>query len=152
MTSTDLKTKLLKQCSQFVAFRHDRILKTILDIEDSLKEESKSTSGDKHHTGRAMLQIDREQVGNQLKEIEKVQAQLNKVSINITSEVIRLGSLAYTNQAIFFISISVGSLTQDNANYLGVAPNSPMGLLLLGKEKGDKFLFNKKVFEILKVA
>ena len=72
MNTLELKSILLKQCSQFVATRNEKILKTIKDIEYSLKEESKSTSGDKHHTGRAMLQIDREHVGYQLKEIEKV--------------------------------------------------------------------------------
>ena len=107
MTASELKSNLLIQCSQFVTKRHVRILNTIADIENSLKEESKSTSGDKHHTGRAMLQIERENVGNQLKEIEKVQRKLNKITINNSSEVVRLGSLVYTDQAIFFISISM---------------------------------------------
>lgn len=148
MNTLELKSILLKQCSQFVKTRQDRILKTIADIEESLKEESKSTSGDKHHTGRAMLQIDRENTGNQLKEIEKVLSQLNKITINSSSEVVRLGSLVFTDQAIFFISISVGSLNLDSTIYLGVAPNSPIGNLLLGKKKGDRINFNGKEYHI----
>ena len=151
MTVSELKPELLIQCSQLVTIRHDRILKTIADIENSLKEESKSTSGDKHHTGRAMLQIERENAGKQLSEIEKVQNQLKKVNISSSSEVIRLGSLVYTNQAIFFISISVGSLRINENVYLGVAPNSPIGILLLGKKKGDRFIYNENNFEIFKV-
>lgn len=149
MNTLELKSILLKQCSQFVKTRQDRILKTIADIEESLKEESKSTSGDKHHTGRAMLQIDRENTGNQLKEIEKVLSQLNKITINSSSEVVRLGSLVFTDQAIFFISISVGSLNLDSTIYLGVAPNSPIGNLLLGKKKGDRINFNGAEYHII---
>ncbi len=151
MTVSELKSELLTQCYQLITIRHDRILKTIADIEISLKEESKSTSGDKHHTGRAMLQIERENAGKQLSEIEKVQNQLKKVNISSSSEVIRLGSLVYTKQAIFFISISVGSLMINEKVYLGVATNSPIGILLLGKKKGDKFIYNENNFEIFKV-
>jgi len=151
MNTQELKSLLLKQCSQFVTIRQDRILKTIADIEDSLKEESKSTSGDKHHTGRAMLQIEREQVGKQLKEIEKVNNQLQKVDISSTSEVIRLGSIAQTNQASFFISISVGKLEINKTVYLGLAPNSPIGLCLLGKKEGEQFNFNGIVYKIIDV-
>ncbi len=152
MTVIKLKSELLQQCSKLVDKRHERILNTINDIESSLKEESKNTSGDKHHTGRAMLQIERENAGRQLKEIEHVKQQLNRVIITDSSEVIRLGSLVYTNKGIFFISISVGSLWLDDISYLAVASNAPIGLQFLGKKAGDSFSFNKKVYKILDVA
>ncbi|MDG2052184.1 MAG: 3-oxoacyl-ACP synthase [Flavobacteriaceae bacterium] len=99
-----------------------------------------------------MLQIERENAGNQLREIEKVACQLSKVNISFASETIRLGSIIETNQAIFFMSISVGKLETNNSIYLGVAPNSPIGMRLLGKTKGDQFNFNKKVYKILEVV
>ena len=81
MTILELKFELKQQCKDLIKLRYDSINKTIFDIEYSLKEESKSTSGDKHHTGRAMLQIERENAGNQLREIEKVMHQLgSKIS------------------------------------------------------------------------
>ena len=152
MTILELKFELQQQCKDLIRLRHDSINKTISDIEYSLKEESKSTSGDKHHTGRAMLQIEREKAGNQLREIEKVMYQLSKANISFASETIRLGSIIETNQATFFMSISVGKLETNNSIYLGVAPNSPIGMCLLGKTKGDQFNFNKKVYKILEVV
>ena len=151
MTILELKFELQQQCKGLIKLRYDSINKTISDIEYSLKEESKSTSGDKHHTGRAMLQIERENAGNQLREIEKVMHQLGKVGISLASETIRLGSIVETNQSNFFMSISVGKLETNNLIYLGVAPNSPIGMCLLGKTKGDQFNFNGKVYKILAV-
>ena len=151
MTVLEIKFELQQQCKDLIRYRYDRIVKTISDIEFSLKEESKSTSGDKHHTGRAMLQIDRENAGNQLREIEKVMRQLEKVDISTSSETIRLGSIIETNQAIFFMSISVGKLEINNTFYLAVAPNSPIGMNLLGKTIGEQFSFNKNVYKIEKV-
>ena len=152
MTILELKFELQQQCKDLIRLRHDSINKTISDIEYSLKDESKSTSGDKHHTGRAMLQIEREKAGNQLREIEKVMYQLSKANISFASETIRLGSIIETNQATFFMSISVGKLETNNLIYLGVAPNSPIGMCLLGKTKGDQFNFNKKVYKILEIV
>jgi|TARA_B110000495_G_scaffold179653_1_gene173200 hypothetical protein len=151
MTILELKFELQQQCNDLIKLRYDSINKTISDIEYSLKEESKSTSGDKHHTGRAMLQIERENAGNQLREIEKVMHELGKVGISLASETIRLGSIVETNQSNFFMSISVGKLETNNLIYLGVAPKSPIGMCLLGKTKGDQFNFNGKVYKILAV-
>ncbi len=120
-------------------------------MDSSLRMGSKNTSGDKHHTERAMLHIERENAGRQLHEIEKIQVQLEKVNISSTSDHVRSGSLVTTNHGIFFISISVGSLRIGKTNYLGVAPNSPIGLLLLGKKAGDRFLFNQKEYFLLEV-
>ena len=152
MTILELKFELQQQCKDLIKLRYDSIHKTISGIEFSLKEESKSTSGDKHHTGRAMLQIDRENAGNQLRQIEKVMRQLEKVDIALTSDKIRLGSIIKTNQATFFMSISVGKLETDNSIYLGIAPISPIGMCLLGKTKGDQFSFNGKVYKIEEVV
>ena len=139
-------------CSKLIDERRSTILNVIADIESSLRTASKSTSGDKHHTERAILHIERENAGRQLHEIEKVKIQLSKVNISTTSERVRSGSLVTTNHGIFFISISVGSLCIDEAIYLGVAPKSPIGLLLLGKKAGDRFLFNQREYLLLEVA
>ncbi len=151
MTILELKFKLQEQCTDLISIRLDSIQKTIKDLETSLKEESKSTSGDKHHTGRAMLQIERENAGNQLREIEKVMRQLDKVNVENSSDIARLGSIVETNQATFFISISVGKLEINDTVYLGVAPNSPIGLNLLGKKAGEQFNFNGTVYRIKEV-
>ncbi len=151
MNILEIKFELQQQCSDLISTRLDSIQKTINDLETSLKDETKCTSGDKHHTGRAMLQIEREKAGNQLREIEKVMRLLDKVDVENSSEVVRLGSIVETNQANFFISISVGRIEINNTIYLGVAPNSPIGQNLLGKKKGERFNFNSKVYKILQV-
>jgi len=151
MNTSEIKFELQQQCTELISARLDSIQKTIKDLEASLKDETKCTSGDKHHTGRAMLQIEREKAGNQLREIEKVMRQLDKVNVENSSDVARLGSIIETNQAIFFMSISVGKLEINETIYLGVAPNSPIGQNLLGKKKGEQFNFNGLVYKLLGV-
>lgn len=151
MSPTEIKTELLAYCQGQVDSRYSKIKQTISDIEESLLEESKSSSGDKHETGRAMLQIDRENAGKQLQEIEKVFQVLRKVDVETKSDYVRLGSLVSTNAFNYFISLSIGNITISGRDYLCVALNSPVGLLLSGKRKGEEFTFNGSVYKITSV-
>lgn len=148
MTTIELKTELLNHCRTQVDTRYKKIKQNIADIEESLLEEAKSSSGDKHETGRAMLQIDRENAGKQLHEIEKILELLNKIDVKATSDYARLGSLVYTENFTYFISLSIGDVPVNKAHYLCVALNSPVGILLSGKRKWDIFTFNGKQLKI----
>ena len=152
MNDKELKNKLLNHCKDVVEKRFSQIKQTIAGIEESLVEESKSSAGDKHETGRAMLQIDRENAGKQLLEIEKLQQLVRKIDINSKSDYVRLGSLVYTNQATYFIGISIGAVTVGKTTYTCVALNSPIAQLLSGKKKGDTFMFNEKEYSIKSVV
>lgn len=147
----DLKAQLLKSCQNQVDSRFLKIKQTISDIEEALFEESKSSSGDKHETGRAMLQIDRENAGRQLQEIEKLSAILGRIDIKSTSDYVRLGSLVYTDKHIYFISLSIGAVTIEGVQYFCVAINSPVGSLLVGKRKGESFSMNGNIQTIVEV-
>ncbi len=151
MTVVQLKSHLLGHCQQQVDARYNKIKQTISSIEESLWEENKSSSGDKHETGRAVLQIDRENAGQQLLEIEKLTQILKRIDIRSTSEYARLGSLVYTDRFIYFISLSIGAVTIGETSYLCVALNSPVGLLLSGKRERDEFNLNGITQSILRV-
>ena len=66
-----IKLELYDFCLEFVDNRFQTIQNTIKEIQESLLSETKSSAGDKHETGRAMLQLEREKSGNQLVEIQK---------------------------------------------------------------------------------
>ncbi|MFD1615778.1 hypothetical protein [Gelatiniphilus marinus] len=50
-----IKEELFSQCVVFVNSRFQTIKNTISEIQESLTSETKSSAGDKHETGRAML-------------------------------------------------------------------------------------------------
>ena len=151
MKARAIKEKLLEKCSLWIEERHQLISKTLADIKIALEEESKSSAGDKHETGRAMLQIERENAGHQLLEIENVEQTLQRVEITKASGLIHLGSLITTNQASYFLSISAGKFNIQGKDYYCIAPNTPIGQLLLGKQKGDSFEFHNDKIEIVTI-
>ena len=138
-------------CKEFVFYRRQQIQDNIARIEESLLSEGKSTAGDKHHTGRAMLQLDRENAGKQLLEIEKLEIVLARIDISRSAVPIALGSLVETTSETYFISISAGVITIDDRNIYCISPNTPIGRLLLGKTIGDRFVFQENEIQIVKV-
>jgi len=145
------KEALLKQCVDLIESRHQGISRSINEIKTSLLSETKSSAGDKHETGRAMLQLEREKAGTQLAEINKEKKLLAKIDIERISNKISSGSLVYTTQHNYFIAVSVGQLTVNNENFYAISAKTPIGQLLIGKSVGDEIEFRKNKFIIKEV-
>lgn len=152
MEALAIKKTLLEICNIKTKERFNTVQQLISGIVVSLNEATKSSAGDKHETTRAMLQIEREQAGSQLAEIETVQQLLKKIEHTVTSKHIHLGSLVTTTQESFYMSISVGAVEVANKRYYCIGLQTPIGKQLLGKQVGDFFLFNSKKYTILDVA
>ena len=147
-----VKQLLYDKCKDFVTEKRNRIEVLIKEIHQSMTSESKSTAGDKHETGRAMLQLEREKAGNQLKEIEILETTLKKINPENSNERVALGSYVVTDGGKFYISISAGVLKIKKAEVYAISLQSPIGKLLSGKKSGDTYSFNNKIFKIKEVS
>ncbi|RED46282.1 hypothetical protein DFQ10_10150 [Winogradskyella eximia] len=146
-----IKEQLYNLCLVFVEQRLITVNKAILDIQNSLQSETKSSAGDKHETGRAMLQLEREKAGHQLAEIEKQKQILHKVNVESKHQKVALGSVIKTTQANYFIAVSAGEIVIDKTTYYAISAATPIAQLLLSKGVGDKVAFRDAKFEILEV-
>lgn len=129
-----------------------RLKKRSAELQESLGSETKSSAGDKHETGRAMVQLEQEKLGKQLVELDKTKAILQKVDVAKNADKIVLGSLVKTSGADYFIAVSTGVYTNEGTSIFCISPGAPIAQLLLGKEKGDKIVFNGKEIEVLDVS
>ena len=146
------KTILLKGCQNHVSERLGRIQKNIDDIQQAMTAESKSSAGDKHETGRAMLQLEREKLGNQLYEAEKMKEVLLKVDLQCDNATIGLGNLVRTSKNHYFLSISAGKFIIDDFTVFCISMGTPIAQLLLGKTIGDEVILNGECVKILEIT
>jgi len=146
-----VKLELYDFCLEFVDNRFQTIQNTIKEIQESLLSETKSSAGDKHETGRAMLQLEREKSGNQLAEIQKLKAILNKVNSEAKHQKIALGSLVYTTQSNYFIAISAGEIVLDSKRFYAISQATPIAKLLISKTVGDEVLFRNTTIRITQI-
>ena len=149
--SLELKQQLYSLCQDFVENRRKTIEKTIKDLQNSLMSETKSSAGDKHETGRAMLQLEREKAGHQLAEIEKLTESLSKISVDLFTKTVVLGSIVNTSQANYYISISAGQIEVNGTKFFAISPITPIGILLTGKSVADEVIFKNQSIKILSV-
>ncbi|MDX1270210.1 3-oxoacyl-ACP synthase [Bizionia paragorgiae] len=145
------KIALYDLCADFIETKRQTIQHTIVEIQHSLTSETKSSAGDKHETGRAMLQLEREKAGQQLAEIQKLQEHLSKIDVKATSETIRLGSVVYTSEVNYFIAVSAGRFEVNNAVFYAISPSTPIGQLLMSKTVGDCIEFRGVTSRITQV-
>lgn len=144
--SLEIKKALLEECYQFCNVRLEGIQHQIKEIQIALTTETKSSAGDKHETARAMLQLEREKLGNQLAEIQKLQQVLSKIDNKKNHLNISLGSIVYTTQANYFIAISAGELLINSQMFYAISANTPIGEVLLGKKALDEVVFRGQKF------
>ncbi|CAM1349881.1 3-oxoacyl-ACP synthase [Tenacibaculum insulae] len=138
----NIKEELYQLCKTDVNKRLQTIEEIISSNQKALQSETKSSAGDKHETGRAMLQLEMEKAGQQLHGIVKMKETLSKINLTSVSNMAHLGSVIKTTQACFFLSVSSGKLMVNNQTYYAVSVSSPIGSMLLGKNVGDTFTFN----------
>lgn len=146
-----IKEQLYKQCKSFIENRLKTVQETIAGIQESLLSETKSSAGDKHETGRAMLQLEREKAGKQLAEIQKTNLILSKIDYQKSATKVSLGSIIYTNKVNYFIAISAGVIEYNNESFYAISANTPIAQLLMSKLEGDTITFRDNTFTITKV-
>lgn len=143
-----IKKELVIQCNDFVEQR----MKTIHDIlssnQKALQSETKSSAGDKHETGRAMLQLEMEKAVAQLDAINEMKITLDKIDISNNSKIARLGSIVLCAKGHYFLSIAAGKIETAEKIFYAVSLSSPIGKILLGAKVGEIINFNDNQFKI----
>lgn len=144
----NIKQELLEQCKKFVNNRLQTVQSTISSNQKALQSETKSSAGDKHETGRAMLQLEMEKASQQLAGISTMNQILSKIDVTKKSEIAHLGSIIKTSSGNYFLSISAGNLKVNGIDYFAVSVFSPIGKILLGLKENVDFNFKSKKITI----
>jgi transcription elongation GreA/GreB family factor len=146
-----IKRELYKVCQEYVDKRIEASRAAIAEAQQSANEETKSSSGDKYETGRAMMQLEIEKNAGQLAESLKLKYALNEIAIDKPSDSVVSGSLVVTDREHFFIAISIGKVDCLGQSCLVISPGSPLGKKLIGLKSGDTVLFNNHLYEVKEV-
>ena len=147
-----LKDLLFNHCENHINTKLKNYLKIDQELFKSLNEETKSSAGDKHETTRAMIQIEREKNSKSIKEIENSKKQLIVIkSVQLNNLKVSPGSIIFTSNNNYFISISSEIYSSDTNKIYCVSTNTPIAKSYLGKKIGDIVTFNNIESKIEKI-
>lgn len=140
-----LKQKVYKAS---IAILEDKIAfsnSLLKELAEGAENASKSSAGDKHEIGRAMVQLEQEKIGNQLKEFEAMFTELQKLEHQNKTETITKGSLIYTTSGIYYLSVALGKILVDSTVVFTLSPQSPLGKQFIGLKINNTVSFNGKI-------
>lgn len=149
---SEIKSSLYQLCLNFIEERIETAEIALKQTREASNDDTKSSAGDKYETSREMMQQDIDRNKRLLIDAEENQRVLQSLKDTPFSDSARNGSIVYTNQGNFYLSISAGQLTLDKDIYFAISAVSPIGKLLLGKRNGESFDFNGKKYTIKEVA
>lgn len=108
----------------------------------------KSTAGDKHETGRALMQAEADRCAERLNTARNLRGALRQINFEMTSATVRSGSIVRTDGGVFVIALPFGKIDFGEESVFAVSPQSPAGAALIGKCAGDRALFGGKRYTI----
>jgi hypothetical protein len=127
-----LKQKIYNHYQAVINDKIRVLQKTLDDLKESGKNETKSTAGDKHETALAMLQIEQANTRQQLKEMIAQKDTLQKINPTIIASIVLQGSLIKTNKGYLFMSVALGKAIVDGVAVIALSAQSPLGAKLMG--------------------
>ena len=146
------KSLLKEKCIAIIQERMDGLQKAMKEAQDAANEETKSSSGDKYETTRAMNQLDKDMYARQLLENGRELAAIMETDCEQAKFVAEPGSYVQCPSGNFFVLAGLGNITFDGTELYVISPNAPLARSMAGKGKGDSFTFNNKVMVIEKIC
>lgn len=148
---TMLKSALVDHCLAVLMKRAAAADKQLQDLKEDLLGESKSSAGDKHETGRAMVQLEMEKLSDQRKELQLMLDQWSKIDFTVITSRVQIGSIVITNAGKFFLSVPLGTIVYDSETIIVLSSRSPLALQLFGKSVNDIVKLNNHQYKILEI-
>lgn len=147
-----VKERLLKYCLA-VAKKKVQLLEAEIDYaQQSTASEGKSTAGDKHETGRAMMHLELEKLQRQLAEAQVLVSELERIDPAVGHSRAGLGALITTDKGIFVLATGLGKVEFEGTVYLVVSVKAPISIQFLGKRVGDEVRMNGVAYKIRSVG
>jgi hypothetical protein len=147
-----LKNRLMQHCLAVAKEKVGLLEAEINSTQQSTASEGKSTAGDKHETGRAMMHLEQEKLQRQLAEAQMLVAELGRIDLKVKHSKAGLGALITTDRGIFLIAAGLGRVEWEGATCFVISVKAPIALQLLGKTVGDEVRMNGVVYKVLAVV
>lgn len=147
MTQLEVKSELLSKLTQQI----ESIQKQIADLAIDAQNDAKSSAGDKHETGLAMMHLEQEKLNAKLNELLQNKNTVLKLPATDTTTKVGLGTLVKTDKAIFYVSIAFMAFKVQNQLVMFISPSAPLMQVLINKEVEAEVEFNNISYKILEI-
>ena len=119
------------------------------ELSSSLGKETKSTAGDKHETGRAMVQREMEQAGGRLARCEAMQAVASRLDLDRARTSVGPGAIVVSGDARLLIGVGLGPFEVPGlGRFQAISADAPIAMALSGGKAGERREFRGRPWVI----
>lgn len=114
-------------------------------IQSTNQEEGKSSAGDKHETGAALVHLEMEKIAAQVQaaQHQRSEVEYNKPDRVPMGETVQNGSLVQTTIGWYYVITSLGKLNVGNQDIWVISQASPVAQAMIGKHPNETFTWGK---------
>jgi hypothetical protein len=145
----ELKERLLQKCIE----QQQKVISQLQhEIEDAQEQANDyGQPKDRYDAFRTKLMRQIELYAKQLDQAKIVINTLHKIPLEKEINTVEFGAVVITNKQNLFISAGLGKVILDETEFYAVSPQVPIFNALMGKQKGDKLVFNGVSFLIKEI-
>ena len=122
----------------------------LASLQEALMSEAKSTAGDKHETGRAMIHQEMRQVNDTLQRSQSALQEWTRMKQVQTAPVqVASGVLVETTGPWVLVGLPLGKLSLEGGLVLGVSPEAPLAQAWHGAKVGDEVRLGSSMLQIV---
>ena len=143
----ELKKRILEEVESLLTQKAVEMREQLAIIREDASSSAKSSMGDKYETTKEMLKQEELKIVGQLEICEKQLKDVQQINPGPPDRVSN-GKLIRSDKLYFMILTSIGKITVDNQEVFVVSAAAPIARLLLNKQVGDTFDFNRKSCQI----
>lgn len=108
------------------------------ELSSSLGKETKSSAGDKHETGRAMVQREMEQAGGRLARCEALQSAFSRLDLDRPRLEVGPGAVVLSGAARLLIGVGLGPFhVPGGGRFQAISSEAPIAQALEGAVAGE---------------
>jgi transcription elongation GreA/GreB family factor len=146
-----LKQQLLHACLEMQKVVVDNAKKAVDEAHINAIEGDDSTEEKLYNAYREEMQNQRDMFARHYEAALEELATLNKIITMRENKEAIFGAVVVTENANYFLSISLGQIKIDNQTYFAISPLAPLAKAMVGKKAGETFTFRDKTIKILDV-
>ena len=144
----EFKHQIIKAINDELQERLKNAQQSYRDAKESRDHETKSSAGDKHETGRAMMQQEMDHTEARIHQLQSFINEFKSLPVEEETDIVLPGSVVQTNIGCYFIGLSLGKVLVDDWFIQAISIASPLGKLLLRKTVGEEVMLNNSVQKI----
>ena len=149
-----LRTNIIQHCLELLDQKQATLDSAFKWLSDSAATEQKSTAGDKHDTAKAMMHLEQEKLGQQLKLLltqKQILIQLKSKTFVSQPKKIELGHLVQTNHGWFFIATFIPAFDFEGISIQPISIQSPLVVKMINGFPNKAIDFQDKTYECIAI-